>query len=1183
MSDDPFEPFDLATSPVEAGITCLEASAGTGKTYTIEGLVLRLVVEKRIPIERILVVTFTEAATAELTGRIRNRLTAARDALRFGKAGKDPALTGLGTAPEPEREAARTRLDTAILDYDRATIATIHGFCQRLLAELAFETGSLFDTELEARDTTLLRELEEDYRRSRFYGRYPRLRELGEEQLAFPQTFTDLLRRVAKHVVPRVGPEPAVRDLSRAETTLQTAVDRVLTAWPDQAETLLAALSEARRFNKSLTDKLETTRQTLDSSARAGAPVAGFWKAVATLANANDHVNKRSGRPTDHPLVALCGEAGDAADTLPDTLLHDYLAFAAEHLASLKARRNIRTFDDLLSDVFAALQSPHRAFLVEEVGGRFDAALIDEFQDTDPRQWAIFHTLFRTAPGGLFLIGDPKQAIYGFRGADVFAYFQAARTADQRYTLDRNYRSDPLLIEAVNRLFSLDPHPFRIAEIPFHPVHPGHPDRTGPTDPRGAPVAPCRFRLLTRDGSDDAADEAEDAAQAIAHYLQADLRIEGRSIRPGDIAVLARSNRQVEAVRTACTALGIPTVSRTEASVFDTTEAEALVNLLEAWINPGNRGQVAAALVGPLYGMPVAAVDDDADPTRLEAAVAGIAERRSHWLADGFMAAFQAFLQETGLPARILARADGERSLTNLLHLAEILHRAETTERLSPGGLVAWLTLRRQDPESRDRQEDPLRLESDAERVQLLTIHRSKGLQFPIVLLPFASAESSARRPTFLEYHDPAGNPHVARLTDTYPPEADRHRAALEAEAEDMRLLYVALTRARHLLRITWRDPATNKDGSRPKNKQPSALEHLLAGEIGLPGAARIRKLCADRPTPFAEETDAAAGPVPTGSEADPDDLRPRPFHGRIARLALLTSFTGLTRQAAGVLAEEPDRDPADPTEAIAPGGPPPAEPAGSDRPDPDKQAFPAGARTGDLVHRLLETASWTDETARNRSADRALEASSPGPGARPEVLHRLLTDALTADLPDPAGGPAFRLADLPPGDRRAEVEFHLATDSPDPARLGRALATGTGAWPAAYPATLENLARPQVSGFLKGYIDLVFRYQEKYYILDWKSNRLEAGPDPYGPTSLRFAMAHHHYFLQYALYTVALHRHLGRRLPDYTPDRHLGGTVYVFLRGTRPGGEGSGFFTDRPDPAWVEALDRALTTEAAI
>ena len=1175
------------------GVRLIEASAGTGKTFTLATLFTRLVVEKGWRIGQILAVTFTDAATQELRKRIRERLALAAQLVERAPSEQDSpdvALTRvilrrqLALGEETPAALAR-RLQTAADEIDLASIFTIHGFCTRVLREHALESGHTFDP------PTLL----------------PSERELHEELAA------DLWRVHANDpaTVDALtwlwsSPEALAGDLSTLIKPLPLLPARPARTFDDPAPQLrltAAALAEAIQthvedaqaqiavaFDRKIFDGRRAKRPSFDKAfgellagrsaqhwPRGDKSHLGKLLPVQLLAFCKDGME---GQCPASPLFDALQAWWHAADAREQWLrqqatafLHDLRDEARARLAELKRIGRVQTYDDLIDGVADALEGPHRATLVQQLRAQYAIALVDEFQDTDDRQWGIFQRVFgdseETRDAGLapalFLIGDPKQAIYGFRGGDIHTYLKAKRQADAAPALDRNFRSRPAVLHAIEALYAnAGERAFLEADIAFEPVHPGSTRMDADFLRDGLPAPGLTVRVLhNTEGGDLKADpsrqQASDACVAAIHQILSEAR-QGRAllrdvpVQPGDIAVLVRSHKEATRIQQALGAVGIPAVAAGKQSLYATPEAHDLRLLLLALLQPADEGRLRAALSTVLLGEDAEAIDAlEREGDAQRSFQVRLLEWRERWQRGGPFAVIADLCAEHA--ERLLGLLDGERRLTNYLQLGELLQQA-SGQTLGMHGLLDWLQVQMAHADQNDEQQ-LLRLESDARRVQIITLHKSKGLEYPLVFLPFVGIGGGApnTEANCTVYANGRRELHW-KLDKDDSWNAASTRSTQEQDAEDARLLYVGLTRAEHALWIAAGDLA----GLAKTRLAPmlSDLEALRAH----PDIAVIEGPVEPRPAQLAFERDGELPPVRALTRRVPHDW-------------WVYSFTQLAHADAG-------HD----TDAAATEVPAPAadEPAGVDLSLEAEQPAVAseesdprfmGSRFGNVLHDALENtdfAQWggwqAGETAPGEEAE-VLRASLRAEGYAEEdlddgvaMLTGLVGQTLTVPLPE--GG---ALHDLPADARRAEIEFHFAMQ------------------PTAVPALLSLLhahglvrdrhgfgTRRRLEGLMTGKIDLTYVRADRWYVLDYKSNRLPG----YDAARLASAMQHSEYDLQALIYTVALHRWLRFRLgAQYDYARDMGGIRYLFCRGLDARRDDSpGLYAHRFDPALVDALD---------
>ena len=1090
--------FDIC-GPLPTGVTVLEASAGTGKTYAIAALAARYVAEGT-PLDRLLLVTFTRMATGELRERVRERLAGVERGLTAVLAGARPA--GDEVVQLLARSDVRVRRDLlrrALADFDAATIATTHGFCQEVLGGL----GIAGDLEP---DTTFVDDV----------------RDLVEEVV------DDLyVRRFAR------GDKPPFR----------------------RAEAAAIAL-----------------------------------KAI------------------ENPAVVIAPAHGRVPE------MRRRLACAArEELERRKRRMAVMTYDDLLIRLRDALAAGERA--VERLRARYDVVLVDEFQDTDPVQWKIVQRAFGGDEVTLVLVGDPKQAIYAFRGGDVYAYLDAVGTAGTHANLSVNRRSDQGLIDAYDALFG--------------GVKLGH---EGILYPRvraaeenqvsrlvRAPCAvPLRIRVVRRDepsleltqrgyARKDSAREhvATDLAADLVALLSSSAVVGGEAIQPRHVAVLVPKNKDAALVRDTLEEAGVPAVINGAGSVFATEPASEWLRLLEAIERPSSSLRAHAAALTCFFGWSAEQVAE-ADDATWEDVHARLHDWARLLRLKGVASLTEALILTERLPERILRRARGERDLTDLRHIAQLLHGAAVSEQLGTTALTAWLRRRiAEAAQDTGDEERSRRLESDAEAVQVLTIHRSKGLEFPIVYLPFLW--DPGRIPGEHEpvsFHDrEAGNRRaidVALEGSAYG--AHREQNVVEQRGEELRLAYVALTRARHQAVVWWAPSFDSRNSPLgrllfARDEEGNVAPYSDSVPSDGDAFARFEELSGSAPGCVAVERSVLGGPAfwspPVAARtslAAAEFSRDLDMQWRRTSFSAMTAGTHEARVASEpeetVVSDEPDSA----TLVSGSGGPP----SGALAARSSLADMPAGVRVGTLVHRVLEA---IDFAADDLDAELAAQLAAAQARRTVEIGDASLVLAgLRAAIETPLGPlvDGIRLRDVSRADRLDELEFELPLAGGDEpsgrlvlGAIGEALRRHL---PSDDPlAGYDPVLHDDVRGYLTGSLDLVVRVRgDRYAVVDYKTNWL-GPPDGeltawhHRPEALAAEMQRAHYGLQALLYVAALHRYLRWRLPGYDPDRNLAGVLYLFLRGMSgpdtPVVDGSrcGVFAWRPPRALVEELSDVL------
>ncbi len=1166
------QPLNPLSCPLK-GRVLIEASAGTGKTFTIGLLFLRLLLERKLELEQLLVVTFTEAATEELRDRIRSRV---REALLHLRREADTcADAGLAQllAQIPNPAEAEQRLADALVRMDEAAIFTIHGFCARLLQDQTFLNGLPFEQEQLSDESALRQEIMQD-----FWRRQLAVLDLSQTTWLLRQWATpDALLREVSRLLPHAELS-LVPDLTLAEADALWA--QVVVDWQQLGEAWQKNAAEIRSLlesHKGL-DRRSYNKRVVAKALEAG-------EALATASECPSQLEESLQRLTPILLSEKTKEGFDP----PSHALFDHMAnFMARHTQALTKRRAawfgsayrylrqelIRRkterqqlyFDDLLRLAAEGVSGAQSAALIQALQRRYPVALIDEFQDTDALQFRIFNRLYpREGAAVLFLIGDPKQAIYSFRGGDIFAYLKAREAVDeaQQFQLDTNWRASSGLVQAVNHLFGRDevPRPFVLEKgLAFLPVNASDNADAKPLLIQGERPAPMAFWLMP--GRDDEAKvmtkgtletaAAMACAGRIAELLTlaeaGQVQLGDQPLVARDIAVLVRTHNEGRAIRQALREVGVASAALSPDSVFTSPEGAEMSLMLAALAEPVREGRLRAFLVSRLMGntlgqMAELSADDLAWST-LQQRFYGY---HDCWQRQGFMAAFIRLLQEEGIAARLIAQPEGERSLTNLWHLAELLHLAATR---CPGieALCRWFADQRRDEDNAD--EKALRLESDESLVRIVTIHASKGLEYPLVFLPFVwSGPSADRQPLF--HH-----PDKGLCLDLGSDQQTAHglQAWQEKLAEQLRLLYVAVTRAKHHCVLIWGDL---------KGAESTALAWLLhqsatAAEVAMPesleGVRETLEHIASTSRESIQVDDCpAAEAVRYAGRQDAQRVfqAPKPL-GPVAKGWRLTSYSALIE---GAESERPDHDAQDNA---------PLERAPSGR---DIFGFPRGATAGTFLHALLEQSDFADPQSwpiAEQLGRHGLEADWQ------PVLQALLENLVNTDL----DGQGLCLAKIARGQRRDELQFQYPLAQLDVAGLQTRLSQI-----AAYRSTAEGLDFDPVRGLMRGAIDLVFQWQGRFYLADYKSSYLGPTVDHYGQASMQRAMEAHRYDLQYLIYTVALVRYLRLRLVDFDYERHIGGVFYLFLRGIRPGGR-EGIYIARPPRDLIETLDRWFAGE---
>ncbi|WP_457576178.1 exodeoxyribonuclease V subunit beta [Desulfomarina sp.] len=1170
--------FDPVRSPLKKGVNLVEASAGTGKTYAIAMLVLRAVVELEMAIDRILVVTFTRAAAEELKGRIRSRLVEGRNILKNRQREKadtqsfDEVLRQWAENVG-NRDRALYCLELALFDIDRAPVFTIHGFCQRMLADYAMESGQLFDMELLADVESIRKEVADDFWRKNVYSLDALSCGVLLDSFADPG---ELLAGICGDKVKGVDVEPDVADLDESIDTLAEAYWKMTGWWRKNRSELLRQLKplvDNGGFKKGFTDCFGGWwKESDDFFTRemvVSVPDFSPLKKEVLLKELN---GRKYRTPEKKEGVAggwrLPGEVLHTLEQAVEQLLLSFRVKLArqlgEELISRLDSLGLLSFDDLIDRLAVALREKE-SDLGKLIRRRFSMALIDEFQDTDSGQWFVFSSLFAVDGHYLYLIGDPKQSVYRFRGADIHSYFLAKKRADNHLTLDRNFRSHPYLVEEVNRLFSARDKPFLMEKeyIDFMPVSPAV-----DIDPTENGLA-AGFLYCMLPQNPEKTDGSWTSGKAGKHFLgyirteiirlledNEEIRLkngEERNLLPRDIAVLVRSNRQAQDCLEELARAGIPAVISSSRSVYESMECRELLTVLEAVAAPGDIGLVKKAMALRWFGF---SGDELYRLWRDEVRFGGWYDRflkyNELWQNSGFLVMMNRLIMEENVYLVLTAGQGGERSVTNIQHLIEIVQELESNEHLQMGQIL--LRLQRMIDYPAKSEDGELRLETDAEAVRIITMHSAKGLEFPVVFCPWLWYMTSGRRnnqPCVLS-RDSSGKQILDLGSDKFTKRSEQ--ALYEERAEELRLLYVTLTRATIRCYVMWAD--VKKRGS-VYDSFESALGYLLFPQGRCSGEEQIAEL--------KKRCDSGVGSLIVPLDIPGVSWKPSVHDDEMAVKEVTTenlhtdwqmsSYSSLSGLSEYDLEQKPEPDG--------------SREEGQDIPVP---GLPVGPNFGNIVHDILETIPFH---VLAESVDCAGEISAIcrkyGIHPEPEMLHRLLLNCVTTPVSPGNREKRFTLASLSEQALLKEMEFYFHMNLVDTEKINSVLAG---------EQTVIPLGRKKMEGYLTGLMDLVCEFEGRFYIIDYKTNYLGDSLADYRGKKLIEAMASHNYGLQFWIYSVVLHRHLKNIVPSYSYQEHFGGVFYLFVRGMVPEKVNSGVFFTLPDSRKIMVLERIFGGE---
>lgn len=1206
-------------------VNLIEASAGTGKTYTIGSIYLRLLLQagencfsRPLNVEEILVVTFTEMATEDLKRKIRERLTAAISVFSEYYETKDKAIfTGehqflAELLPYLEDiPTALRRLKLAEQNLDLASIYTIHGFCRRMLMQHAFNSGVHFNLKLLKDQSDLLKQFANEFWREHFYSQPFEIANFISKELGSPDDVLSILESdlnkdvsvatenqqnlslsIDEFLQKSVGERlKAVEDLKafwlkNVDEIYSIIMDEITKDYPeDQSKSLNRKIYQKGRLKTWTKQINEWANNPLDYEINK--TLRDYFLQSSIEQNYEKQTeelnNKKAAMPLYAPIFAELEEyiqilvkQHQSSDLLKKIILYHYRQGIQKKLLEYKANHPEKSFDDLLRLLKEALHGEGGEQLAELIRFQYPFAMIDEFQDTDALQYQIFSKIYHneTASGnvGFMMIGDPKQAIYRFRGADIFTYLKAADEASERFNLGTNYRSSQPLVEGVNRLFDFKNAPFIYKNIKFLNV--GAAKKNLVFQLNNQPEPAFRFYINDKDKSTQQ-DYAKACATSIQQWLKNaaenlvvfpnESKAENQTLRAENIAVLVRGYTEAELVKKELQALGIASVYLSDrGNVFESNTAKELALILQACLSVTER-PILNAIATALFGLNAAEIHQiHHDEIQWQRWAEKFAEYQQIWQRQGVLPILHHLLLAENITEKLLSRSDGERKLTDLLHLAEILQQAAALNE-SEAALLRWFEKQIQDE---GRQEAQIRLESERQLVKIVTIHKSKGLEYDLVWLPFLgnAAKNPAKNKLFNLYYD---SDEEKTLWDMQ----DQHLNDLTEEvfAEELRLLYVALTRAKYQMAFVL-----------PKafDKKWNALLYVLTqGEIGrkldLPNnwdtQLLLEKFKQLLPNDVAIElTDVLQASEPLTLNVSQENLSAEIFQGEIEQDWRVTSFSGIeqTHQRKAYLNESAvkkslifddakDYDASISIENIT-------ENLTALEHDNDEMVldFPRGTQIGTLLHRYFEKVPFAQlsEKENIEKLCQDLNLAEEQFAAVQQWFEQILS---TPILPNDD----FTLAQINEKQCLKELAFYLnITSHFDVAGFNRALAT-------LHHLSSEPLQFEDIQGMVRGTMDLVFSHQDKYYLLDYKSNFLGETLKDYDQAALKKAMSEHHYDWQYLLYVVALHRYLKTRLPHYDYNRDFGGVVYAFLRGMN-GSPQSGIFFDKPDWQLIQQLE---------
>ena len=1182
-----------------SGIKLIEASAGTGKTYTIANLYLRYILEGRTPSE-VLVVTFTNAATEELRGRIRARLFQTLQLFEKHSNGTPVTCSDLFLSElikqwqdfnTDKQSLWFDRLRLSLRSMDEASICTIHSFCQTAMQDHALQSNQFFETNLLSDDQLLWEQALKDWWRTQSYSLDSSGWGLFESSLGGIEPFIKLQREIRNSHAARWLPvvDKTLTELYLDWQALDGVVKTLSLAWHVNYDTVTDILINSKALARAAAlpyhkDNLEGFLTNIDRWLNSDKPVSIPNNAVYLSATQLYENSKPKQKGTDASLEhafflamdAFFAQVAQIQSSFRSVALLMAFEYSTHNVKQQKMVSRSLAYDDQLRFLLDMLRKPDSSDLIADLRTHFPVAMIDEFQDTDATQYEIFERLYFSQESlSLTMIGDPKQAIYSFRGGDIFTYMKARNSpVVSLWSLKTNWRSQQDLIKAVNCFFNYRQAPFIYDDaIKFIAAEPAFQSTaTGlsldgkleapmtlwhiPLDEKNKPLPKKQVRRQLNEAT------ANEILKLVRAGQKGSACFGDRLLRSGDIAVLVRTSQEGDDLRQVLSSKGIKSVTIGKDKIFDSEEAHALYDLIQAVGHYNDRQILRQAIASPLLGhdyQSIATIVDDADSWQQWISL--FHDLHKLWVDRGFIAMLQPMLHRLEISQTLAKSENAERRLTNLLHLGEVLQQQS---RLCVGidSLLAWY---QKQMSSTDSDEAELRLESDAALVKIVTIHKSKGLEYPVVFLPFlwSCRTSHYKSNNLIKFHDDQFNP----VIDIGSNRREQHQCIAEKErlAEDLRLLYVGLTRARSKVYLAWGDVGDAKSKGQPYQ---SALAYLLHSEqspedltMQLPNgfldpliiASDLDKLVAKSKGRIEVLSLPELKVSMTNTISSQKDvlLKIAPYQAKKRTAWRIASFSSLTRDVHQVSHRG----------------------SSSTGDDPIFQ-FPAGSHVGLLLHHLLEELDFNDNIS--KQCDLLIPKFAPRFGLDASEYHTILVHWIEQIVSTPLDNKSLSLSKLSPNKRLNELPFDFALGDLDMdalnALLIKILQESGG------QSNIVSISATKFCGLITGVIDLIFEFEGKFYIADYKSNHLGHSFEDYTPVALNQAIIDRRYDLQYLIYSIALHRYLATRVPNYKYGTHFGGVYYLFIRAMRAEFNSAyGVFFNLPHYEHICALEALL------
>ena len=1148
--------LQIETMPLN-GRSLIEASAGTGKTYTISNIILRLILMPQpnlkpepLKIEEILVVTFTKAATQELKDRIREKINSAQRYVE-GAEEKDQTLKNIvdQAVLAEDKETVYLRCREAALYLDDAPIFTIHGFCQRILKEYSFGTGQPYQQALVENNQDILQQLAQQLWREKTYSLTSQLIVYISSLWAGPESLVSDLGNLLDENLIELEPDLNFVEMSQQALEKYQSISAI---WQKESVNIIA-MFEGKKLGASyrsnhMPARFDALKHYLSESQWA---LSG-WDNKADYFTQST-IDAKCKEPLQHALFEQLDELESLLNQLKLAAKSEYRQYFIKLLKEYQAEQAILFFDDLIKNLANALvdDSPDSdSNIGKKLAEQYPVALIDEFQDTDQWQYQIFREIYQSEEGqALLMIGDPKQAIYSFRGADIYTYFQARDDVpeDKQYTLDTNWRSKPELVNNVNQLFSIQADAFIQKGFPEYPSV-GSPKQFADKKGLNTQAGDSTFSVLTLECTEKLnvdvvrQQAADKTAQFIAELLNNNAQLNELTVQPKDITILVRKAKQAEIMKQALSEHGVNSVYLAKDSVLNSEEAQTFLRLIKPCVNPYNSSAIHTALGDSLIAYSVTGIQHVIEtPAEFQEIQQQFLLAHEVWLKKGFMPMWHQLISYFEVAERCLSTVDGERRLTNLSQIAEIYQQLDKSRLGFEQQLERFQQWVSQAAENDDHQK--LRLETEANLVEIATIHSSKGLEYPLVCCPFLFDTGTFKNDTVLVYDEEKQQ----RVLCWQANDDIKKQKKVEEFSEDIRLLYVALTRAVYHLNCCW---------GKTKGVDKSAFWHLLYHQTSTVKEVDDEMLWQvfDQFDSCVINPEIVAGDIESQSESKTSGLKVLDFKRDFYRPFIARSYSALLpdHQATHTdLEGEKEKDEQESVKLIV---------------DPPEFAlsifhFPKGADAGNFMHQVFENVDFQNHH-QELSEEVVRQLKHYG---YDEVWQDAITQHFSQCLQKPLEVAGCSLQELSESQQAKEMDFHLNAVACKGDALSRLLSSYR-----------DGRAVPElngINGLFKGFVDLIFEHDGKYFVLDYKSNFLGFYEEDYSQSAMHEAMQDHYYDLQYLVYLAALQRYLKQCLPNYDYETHIGGAYYLFLRGINSNDD-SGLYFSRPNAKTIDVFE---------